>query len=334
MTLELDRSSAQLHPASEAVAALDDAAREHVAADRPANTEKTYRSDWRAWCRFAAEFGIAEEAASVGTLVAFIEWMQRRGYAYKTASQRVSGTRIELRRRGIELSDADSNVVTNALLNYKRAVAESGQKRGRGKAPALLVRHLRAICHELPDTVAGRRDRALLLIGFGIGARRSELASLLLDDVEPCPEGLCVTVRWSKTGRPREVAVGWGTHEPTCPVRAWQAWTAASGLAELTETEGVPAFQQVTRHDTLVGQALSAKGVGRIMSRLANRAGIPGPITGHSLRVGMATEARRAGHDDKTIAEQGGWVPGSTSLHGYLRTVDRWAENALVGIGL
>ena len=53
----------------------------------------------------------------------------------------------------------------------------------------------------LPDTLIGKRDRALLLIGFGMGARRSELAGLWTADIEVCDEGLCVTLRSSSSAR-------------------------------------------------------------------------------------------------------------------------------------
>lgn len=57
-------------------------------------------------------------------------------------------------------------------------------------------------------------------------------------------------------------------------------------------------------------------------------------MTGHSLRAGLATEARRAGHDPRSIAAQGGWSPTSDVLYGYMRTVDQWQDNALDNIGL
>jgi hypothetical protein len=43
----------------------------------------------------------------------------------------------------------------------------------------------------------GKRDRALLLLGFALAARRSELVALEVADLEECPEGFRVTIRRS-----------------------------------------------------------------------------------------------------------------------------------------
>ncbi|NED50654.1 integrase, partial [Micromonospora aurantiaca] len=50
-----------------------------------------------------------------------------------------------------------------------------------------------------PETPKGARDRALLLLGFNMMARRSELAALDLADITEHEEGLLVRIRRSKT---------------------------------------------------------------------------------------------------------------------------------------
>lgn len=314
----------------------NEAARQDVQESRPHNTTRTHRSNWNVWLRFCKEYRIPPTLAEVATLVAFVKWMYQTGYSYNSARQNLSGTRVCLRQQGIEMPSKDADVVAEAMRNYERTVAQDGELRGRGKATPVMVKELRRVCAGLPDTVAGARDRALWLVGFGIGARRSELSNLLLSDVGVHPEGLLVRVRWSKTGQSREVSVLPGQNSATCPVQAWRAWLVASGMDQVPSSQAheYPAFCQITRHGSVLGKPLSTRAVGDLLTRTANAAGVAGHITGHSLRAGMATEARRAGHDDKTIGRQGGWVDGSSSLHRYMRTVDRWADNALVGIGL
>ena len=52
------------------------------------------------------------------------------------------------------------------------------------------------------QTATGLRDRAIVLLGFVLLARRSELAALNLSDIEPVAgEGIAVTIRASKTDR-------------------------------------------------------------------------------------------------------------------------------------
>jgi hypothetical protein len=62
------------------------------------------------------------------------------------------------------------------------------------KAPAVAAKMLGMVA-TAPDDLTGRRDRALLLLGF----RRSELVALDLTDVEETEAGLRVTIRHSKT---------------------------------------------------------------------------------------------------------------------------------------
>ena len=89
---------------------------------------------------------------------------------------------------------------------------------------------LRRMVAELPDGLKGTRDRALLSLGF-TACRRSELAALDLEDVEETDKGLTVLLRRSKTdqaGEGREVAVLYGAHPDSCPVRSLRAWIAAA----------------------------------------------------------------------------------------------------------
>lgn len=311
-------------------AALDEHVRADVRAQAPANTTAAYASDWRAWLRFADLFNVDPCRASVGLVVAFIRYLRDEGNAVTTIERRVSGVKRHLRDEcGLELSSTDNAVVRQELANVARTAEETRTNRGRGQADVLTVKNIRTISGTLPDDLAGHRDRAILLCGFGIGSRQSEVSALDVEDVEVAAHGLLIDVRASKGGKSRTVAVGYGTHELTCPVRAWTTWLRVSGI-----TTGA-AFVPIGRYGhPRRGQRISPEGVGDAINRRARAAGIPGRITGHSVRAGMATEARRAGHDHVTIARQGGWAENSRALYRYLRIVDQWADNALVGIGL
>jgi integrase len=308
------------------LAALDVAAAEYVRTQRPANTLRAYAADWRVWTDYTAALGICEHSATAGALVGFVAWLERAGAAPTTIDRRLAGAVVGLREQGAEPAKAATEAARAALNGYRRRLAEAGEKRGRGKAPAMTVKDLRAITAACADTLAGLRDRALVLLAFAIAGRRSEVAALLVSDIEQVDEGLVVTIRSGKTGG-RTVAVPYGSHENTCPVRAWRAWLAASGV-----TDG-PALRRVDRHGRLLG-GLTPQSVGTVITKVGERAGITVRLTGHSARAGLATEARRAGHDAKTISQQTGHAPNSRVLYDYMRTVDQWADNAVAGIGL
>ena len=113
-----------------------------------------------------------------------------------------------------------------------------------------------------------------------------------LANVRGSRDGLLVTLRRSKTdqeGRGRRVALPRGADPAPCPVRVYQAWTAAAGL-----TSGA-LFRKLNRNRQPTARAVSPAYV----IRLVKRAAAAGPdrthYAGHSLRAGLATAAAIAG---------------------------------------
>ncbi|MGR7000776.1 tyrosine-type recombinase/integrase [Yinghuangia aomiensis] len=240
--------------------------------------------------------------------------------------------------RGVDVDERAGEQARNAIKAAARRLSQTNEKRGRGQAPPSPSPNCAASARRCPTPSRGSRDRALLLVGFPVAARRRETASLrvgdivhqVLDDEDGPQQRLLVHIRWVKTGT-RTAPAPYGTHPLTRPVRAWHAWTAAAGIAD--DLDG-PAFRPIDRHGNLdPTRGLSPEAVGEILKRIAKNAGVE-KITGHSVRAGLATAARRAGHDAKSIADQGGWSPTSTALYGYMRRVDEWADNAAIGLGL
>ncbi|WP_030920196.1 hypothetical protein [Streptomyces sp. NRRL B-24720] len=54
--------------------------------------------------------------------------------------------------------------------------------------------------------------------------------------------------------------------------------------------------------------------------------------TGHSLRTGLASTARKRGRDGIAIADPGDWARGSRSMLGYMQREDGWNDNASAGL--
>jgi integrase len=331
--------------AHERLALLDEAAARHVDEQRPPNTLKAYAQDWQVWQDYTAEAGIPPLSATIGALTGFVVWLERgrtlrpderavpevperaAPAAPSTIERRLTGALAGLRHHKVLVDPEASRAAWRALKGYRQRLAREGVQRGRGKATMVTLADLRAMSRACPDTLAGARDRAMLLIGFPIAARCSDLANLLVTDVQPVDDrGLAVTVRHGKsTG---DMVVPRRENADTDPVRAWHAWRSGAGIAE------GPAFRRVDRHGNVGEPALSTTGVNQILTRAGVRAGLPYPVTGHSLRSGFATEARRAGADDLAIADQGRWVRGSRALYEYIRRVDQWNDNAAGALDL
>ncbi|WP_317495682.1 site-specific integrase [Haloechinothrix sp. LS1_15] len=308
---------------------LDAVAEAYVDEQRPANTRRAYAEAWRLWEDYTRDAGIPQLSGTVGALVGFVRWMETtKQAAPSTVEARLAGAVAGLRRQRVPVDRQATRAAWQALRAYERRLADAGVVRGRGKATPITLEQLRALVRACPDSSAGRRDRALLLIGFTIAARRSELAGLHVEQLTADgSNGLVAALGYTKTG-PDERPIPHGAHRDTCPVRAWQDWCAAAGI-----TEG-PAFRRIDRHDHVFEAGLSAQAVGEIVTRCGERAELPFRITGHSLRAGLATEARRHGADHKAVCDQGGWTYGSKAVHGYFHTVDRWTENPINNIGL
>lgn len=304
------------------------------------NTDAAFEQDWRAWtafCTAIAAEGItaAPDTVDPDALVVFARWLalggrmpdrtSRRPSAPETVRRRCTGVIAGWKRAGHLIPQGVSTAARRWVDDHEAELIATRRPTGRGKAPPVTIHQLGALIVATdPHGVAGYRDRALLLLGFAIAARRSELAYLDVDDITAEDDGLDVHVRKSKTGH-RHVPVIRGQNPRTCPVRAWRAWQEVSGIVS------GPALRRVDRARVL--GRLSGEAVGAIVTRTGKAAAVPG-LTGHSLRSGLATEARRAGHSVEQIGDQGGWTHGSAALHGYIHNVDRWSNNVLVGIGL
>ncbi|MBB5578018.1 integrase [Rhizobium paranaense] len=140
------------------------------------------------------------------------------------------------------------------------------------------------------------------IVAYAGGLRRSEIVGLDLkadqtEDgrgwIEILNKGMLVTLR-GKTGW-REVEIGRGSSDATCPVVATETWTQFAKLAH------GPHFRRVTGQGKLVGsERLNDKEVARLVKRTAVAADIRGNLaeierafkfSGHSLRACLASSA-------------------------------------------
>ena len=130
-----------------------------------------------------------------------------------------------------------------------------------------------ALC---PDTLTGKRDRALLALGFAGAFRRSELCALEVADLAETPDGLRVLIRRSKTdqeGQGQEVAIPRGYR--LRPVEAVQTWLAAA------EISTGPVFRPVLKGQRVQAVPLSPHSAAQIVKAYAERVGLdPGASPG------------------------------------------------------
>lgn len=307
---------------------------------RPANTTETYSKSWKVWTRFCAAQQLPELEATRGALVAFVMWMLDRGqtngkgYASSSAGTILAGAVVELRRRGAEVSRDDQAQARGTLEAASVELLKAGERRGRGQAAAAEVPDMYRVVRACPDTLAGARDKALILTGFHYASRAQDPAGLLAGDVALTPRGLVVSVLTGKTKHSvRDAKINYQDDPEVCPVEAWKAYRrrlAAEAEPRWSEPTA-PAFVGVDRHGNVTG-GMVPDSVTRAVKRISVRAGVALAWTGHSLRIGLATTARKKGKDAVAIADQGGWARHSRSMNGYFQRVDGWEDNATAAI--
>jgi integrase len=222
----------------------------------PDNTVLAYRSRWRlfeAWCRDAGRVALP---ATAQTMAAYLTYLAvDRGLKATTADAHLTAIRAVHRGAGAPPPEALAarKVVTAAA---KREAARDGRY-GPRKAVPVMAADLPAVVAACdPQAPAGLRDRAVILLGFALLARRAELAALSISDVEHVPgEGLAVTIRASKTDQSARGLVRrihYASAEAVCPVRAVLAWLEYLAAHEVTVG---PLFTRIDRWGNLAAAA-------------------------------------------------------------------------------
>ena len=320
--------------------AITDETARRLADSTPENTQRAYDHAWDGFTRWCASEGRNPLPATAQTLTEYVRHLTDRQLAPATIDQAMGTIRSKHAQDGYD-NQPDTRAARRLYKKYRRDWTDAGN-RVRKAAPVVLdaLRAMVDTCD--PDTLAGKRDRLLLLLGFNMMARRSELAALDLGDIRESEEGLTVYVRSSKTDQSAEgveVNVPFGQHAETDAVRAFRAWRDA--LAERGITTG-PLLRPIDRHDRLLteegsagrgGARMTGKSVGLVVTRHGQAAGLEHQ-TAHGLRAGGATAAYNANNPVSAIAEQGRWSPNSPVVLGYIRSVDKWKNNPMKGIGL
>jgi len=188
---------------------------------------------------------------------------------------------------------------------------------------------LRRALSRLPTGLLGRRDAALLLVGWAGAFRRSELVGLAVSDLVFGPQGLVVTLRRSKTdqeGAGRVVAIPHSVDPAACPVRVLRSWLDAASIIS------GPVFRAVSRHGAIRAAGLTGRAVASVVKRTAAAAGLDAAkYSGHSLRAGFATAAAVAGKTERSIMRQTGHVS-VAMLHRYIRDAELWVSNPAAGL--
>ena len=324
---------------------LSDRVLARIEASVAESTRRAYKADWKAFADWCTEQGRCALPATTQTLAEYVSARCDLGAAPASLSRAIAAIRV-IHRIG-DLTAPDTLPARAVLKSYRKERASNGVPNSQPAAP-LSIDQLRKMSNALAAKGAmGARDRLVLVLGWVMMARRSELIGLDIADLAEREEGLDVTVRKSKSDQDAEgrtVAVPYGSDVATCPVRLARAWLAV--LAERGITDG-PLLRRFDKAGRIAGESaylcgqvtktmrISAPTVGIIMRRAALAAGVPlKDLSPHSLRAGGATGAYLGGADLLSIGRHGGWDDNSPVLARYIRGVDSWKKNPMFGAGI
>jgi len=298
--------------------------RQYVNQSKAPNTQRAYRAQWNDFTSFCEAHGHVAMPASAETVIDYMT-------TCADAGRRASTMQVKLAAIGFmhdaakQPNPAKSIEVRTVMSGIRRTIGTAPQR----KAPVTLE-GLRQIVGALGDDLRGRRDRALILIGFAGAFRRSELVALDVADVRMDATRATILLRKSKTDQEGagfvkvipELADPDGIRPDLCPVRALKAWLDTAGL------QSGPLFRGIDRWGHVHGR-MDGREVARIVKGAAELAGVDArQFGGHSLRAGFVTQAAVDGVPAWAIAE----VTGHKSqqvLAGYIRAAGRGQIDAI-----
>ena len=275
------------------------------------NTLRAHQSDYNDFLEFCLKNGFQSMPTQPKILALYITHLS--SYSkYSTLKRRLASISVIHKAKGHYI-DTKHPIIIENLMGIKRTNG-SNQK---GKKP-LLINDLKIIIKAIDQSKEKDnrkiRDKAILLIGFSGGFRRSELVDIEYEDIEFVSEGVKIFVKRSKTDQSGEgmtKAIPYFYNKDFCPVIALKNWI------EIIELRSGKIFN------------ISDKNVALLIKKYANYAGLESHrYAGHSLRSGFATSTAESGAEERSIMAMTGHKS-TEMVRRYIKEANLFKNNAL-----
>tara|TARA_Y100000817_G_scaffold282147_1_gene247227 strand:- start:398 stop:1312 length:915 start_codon:yes stop_codon:yes gene_type:complete len=279
------------------------------------NTLRAYKADFKDFALFCQQNGLKSMPSGPKIITLYLTHLSK-SLKYSTLKRRLASISVIHRLNGHYL-DTKHPLITENLLGIKR-VKGTYQK---AKKP-ILINDLKAIINAInkdKNQINRSKNKALLLVGFAGGFRRSELVAIFLDDVEFVQEGVKIFVRRSKTDQSGEgmtKGIPYFSSPDYCPVISLKEWIQ----------EGKINSGKIFN--------MSDKNVALTIKKYAAIAGLDqNKYSGHSLRSGFATSTAELGAEERSIMAMTGHKT-TQMVRRYIKEANLFKNNALNKIKL
>ncbi len=265
------------------------------------NTRRTYRSAIRHFERWGGRLPTDNET--------LMRYLVDHAESLNTRTLEVRLTALSQWHRFQGFNDpAQSPAVRKTLKGISRTHGKPKRK-----AQALRLQDMVTMLTHLnkqPPSIKRTRDKALLLIAFFGGFRRSELVMVEVLQLSWEPEGLIIELPKSKTdqeGKGIRRAIPYG-NKTVCPVTSLKEWLVESDI-----TDG-PVFRPVNRWGHIQPKPMSPGSINDFLKTIGKACGLDfvPDLSSHSFRRGLATSSAREDVNFESIKKQGGWKADAT----------------------
>ena len=275
------------------------------------NTLRAYASDFRHFRDFCIDNNVKHLPSDPRIISLYLTKLAKTS-KFSTLKRRIASISVIHKMKGHYL-DTKHPIIIENLLGIKRAKG-SNQK---AKKP-ILINDLKLIINVIDETKQTNkrkiRDKAIILVGFSGGFRRSELVNIEYEDIEFVNEGVKIIIKRSKTDQSGEgmtKAIPYFDNKSFCPVISLKNWIDNS------EAKSGKIFD------------ISDKSVALIIKKYASLSGLdPNKYGGHSLRSGFATSTAESGAEERNIMAMTGHKT-TQMIRRYIQEANLFKNNAL-----
>lgn len=284
-----------------------------------ANTKRAYKAHWADFAYFCEINRLSSMPAKPETIALYLATLAEGELKRATIQARLAAITKVHDWRFAGTVTAYANPARDPLVKLSLGAAVRQRvlaREGVRQVDALSPDDIALMLDQLGDVYPGDANilkiacyRAMLLIGFAGGFRRSELVAVRLRDIKRTPNGIRITLPFSKTdqaGAGMDKFINRATDPELCPVRALDSWLSQSNIRSIGLDAWV--FPGFGSRGQLRSTHLSDKMVALLAQNLAKRAGFPNwkELGGHSLRAGFITSALRQGNAEWKVRRQTG----------------------------